>query len=207
MSVERRPGASAEGVPPWNRTDNRTRFEGVSDDQDQEQPAQRAALPQADGPLVDVALPDGQHLFAVVKSRRREPDGSWWYDLQVHLPSQGRNEMGRLLALPAAVDFRAPAEACEPIEGQAYGSVPTVRDGVAPAWRIEEPVCFGPQKGPARIVHRGDCRAVRDVSRPASTEQARGVLERDDAAPCPVCRPDRPLSLPRSRRAAARSSP
>jgi hypothetical protein len=35
--------------------------------------------------------------------------------------------MSRLLALPAAVDFRAPADVCEPIEGQAYDTVPTVR--------------------------------------------------------------------------------
>jgi hypothetical protein len=165
----------------------------VSDDQDQEQPAQRAALPQADGPLVDVALPDGQHLYAVVKSRRKEPDGTWWYDLQVHLPSQG-SERGRLLVLPAAVDFRAPATLCEPIDGQPYDQVPTERPGgVTPAWKVEEPVYFTGDVGPARIVHRGDCRAVRDISRPATTEQAHAVLERADAAPCEMCRPDRPL--------------
>jgi hypothetical protein len=57
----------------------------VSDDQDPERgEGQPAALPQADGPLAKVTLPDGQHLLAVVKSRRREPDG-WWYDLQIHL--------------------------------------------------------------------------------------------------------------------------
>jgi hypothetical protein len=157
----------------------------VSEDDEKE-------LPQADGPLVRVRLPDGQSIYAVAKARRREADGSWWFDLQVHFPSQG-SEMGRLLALPAAVDFRAPADVCEPIEGQAYDTVPTVRAGATPAWRIEEPVYFGTNAGPARIVHRGDCRAVRDLSRPATTEQARAVLERDDTAPCPVCRPDRPL--------------
>lgn len=102
----------------------------MSDDNDQDRgEGQPATLPQADGPLVDVALPDGQRLFAVVKSRRREPDGTWWYDLQIHLPKQG-SEHGRLLALPAAVDFRAPAEVCEPIRGQAYDTVPTERPGV-----------------------------------------------------------------------------
>jgi hypothetical protein len=60
----------------------------VSDDQDQEHGVgQPAALPQADGPLVDATLPDGQHLYAVVKARVREPDG-WWYDLQIHVPKQ-----------------------------------------------------------------------------------------------------------------------
>jgi hypothetical protein len=164
----------------------------VDDDQDQQQgQAQPAALPQADGPLIDVTLPDGQHLYAVVKARVREPDG-WWYDLQIHVPHQS-SERGRLLALPAAVDFRAPAALCEPIDGQPYGQVPTMRPGVTPAWKVEEKVYFGPERGPARIVHRGDCRAARDLARPASTEQARAVLERDDAAPCPLCQPDRPL--------------
>jgi hypothetical protein len=164
----------------------------VSDDQDQEHGAgQPAALPQADGPLVDVTLPDGQHLYAVVKARIREPDG-WWYDLQIHLPSQA-SDHGRLLALPAAVDFRAPAALCQPIEGQPYDQVPTTRPGVTPAWKVEERVYFGPERGPARIVHRGDCHANHDYARPATTEQARAVLTRDDAAPCGICRPDRPL--------------
>jgi hypothetical protein len=162
----------------------------VSDDQEQGQ-AQPAALPQADGPLVDVTLPDGQHLYAVVKSRVREPDG-WWYDLQIHVPHQS-SDRGRLLALPAAVDFRAPADLCRPIDGQPYDQVPTERVGVAPAWKVEEPVYFGTERGPARIVHRGTCHASRDLARPATTEQARAVLERPDAAACEVCRPDRPL--------------
>ncbi|WP_327293011.1 DUF6233 domain-containing protein [Streptomyces sp. NBC_01198] len=163
----------------------------MGEDQQQDQ---EAALPQADGPLVKVELPDHQVLFAVVKGRRQEADTSWWFDLQIHLPSQG-SERGRLLAVPAAVDFRAPAGACQPIEGQSYDGVPTERYGVPARWRIEEPVYFGTTVGPARIVHRGDCRAVRDVSRPAGTEQARTVLTRPDAAPCAVCRPDRPLGI------------
>lgn len=140
-----------------------------------------------------VGLPDGQVLFAVVKARRHEADGSWWVDLQIHLPSQG-SERGWLLAIPAAVDFRAPAGVCEPIEGQSYDGVPTERYGVPARWRIEEPVYFGTTVGPARIVHRGDCRTVRDVSRPASTEQARAVLERPEAAPCAVCQPAGPAA-------------
>jgi hypothetical protein len=86
-----------------------------------------------------------------------------------------------------------PAALCEPIDGQPYDQVPTMRPGVTPAWKAEEPVYFGPERGPARIVHRGDCRAARDLTRPASTEQARAVLTCDDTAPFPVCRPDRPL--------------
>jgi hypothetical protein len=156
------------------------------------EPSELPELPQADGPLVRVRLHDGQHLNAVVKGRRREADGSWWYALQIHLPA--RTEIrGRLTAEPAPVDFLTPAGRCEPIRGQAYDQVPTERDGVTPAWRIEEPVYFSTEAGPARIVHRGDCHAVRDVSHPATTEQARAVLAREDTEPCDICRPDRPL--------------
>jgi hypothetical protein len=161
----------------------------MSEDHNQEQPA---VLPKADGPLVAVTLPDGQRLYAVVKARVRESDASWWYDLQIHLPSQG-SERGRLLALPAAVDFRAPAALCAPVDGQPYDQVPTARPGVTPAWKVEEKVYFNTERGPARVVHRGTCHANRDHARPASTQQARAVLDRDDTAPCPVCRPDRPL--------------
>ncbi|MGW2841801.1 DUF6233 domain-containing protein [Streptomyces sp. NPDC001493] len=149
-------------------------------------------LPKADGPLVQVTLPDGQTLYAVVKARRREADDTWWYDLQVHVPSQG-HERGRLLVLPAAVDFRVPASLCGPVDGQPYDQVPTERYGVAPTWTVEAPVYFGPERGPARIVHRGDCHAVGDVSRPATTDQARTMLARSDAASCHTCRPDRVL--------------
>jgi hypothetical protein len=165
----------------------------VSDDHDQGQgQTQPTALPKADGPLVDVTLPDGQHLYAVVKARVREPDGSWWYDLQIHVPHQG-SERGRLLVLPAPVDFRVPAALCEPIDGQPYDQVPTEQPGIPPAWKVEEKAYFGPERGPARIVHRGDCHANHDYARPATTEQARAILIRPDAAPCGTCRPDRPL--------------
>jgi Family of unknown function (DUF6233) len=162
----------------------------VSADQDQEEKA--AALPKADGPLVRVTLHDGQQLYAAVKGRRRESDGSWWYDLQIHLPA-ANTTWGQLRDEPAPVDFRAPAGRCEPIDGQPYDQVPTERVGVAPAWKIEERVYFTDDRGPARIVHRGHCHANRDHVRPATTEQARAALTRTDAAACQVCRPNRPL--------------
>ncbi|MCZ4103205.1 DUF6233 domain-containing protein [Streptomyces sp. H39-C1] len=154
---------------------------------------QTAGLPAADGPLVRVRLHDGQELYAVAKGRHKERDGTWWYRLQIHLPA-AVEQRGRLVDEPAPVDFAAPASRCTPLEGQAYDTVPTARHGVAPVWRVEEPVYFGPERGPARIVHRGDCRAVRDVSHPATTEQVRATLAQPDGAPCDVCRPDRPLS-------------
>ncbi|WP_225848596.1 DUF6233 domain-containing protein [Streptomyces sp. HPF1205] len=140
-----------------------------------------------------VELHDGQHLYAVVKRRRRESDGSWWYDLQIHLPSATRT-YGRLADEPAPVDFRAPATRCEPVEGQPYEQVPTERHGVTPDWRIEQPVYFGARRGPARIVHRGSCHACRDLSEPATADQARAALVRPGAVPCRLCRPDLPLN-------------
>lgn len=162
----------------------------MSDDQDQEE--ESVALPKADGPLVKVTLHDGQQLYAVVKGRRREADTSWWYLLQIHLPA-ATQRFGRLADEPSPVDFTAPASRCEPIEGQAYDQVPTERVGVAPAWKVEEPVYFGTERGPARIVHRGACHASRDLARPVTTDQARAALTRPDAAACEVCRPDRLL--------------
>jgi hypothetical protein len=51
-----------------------------------------------------------------------------------------------------------------------------------------------------RIVHRGHCHASRDLAPPVTTEQARAALARPDAAPCGICRPDRPLRAAASAR-------
>lgn len=91
------------------------------------------------------------------------------------------------------MDFRTPAALCKPVDGQPYDQIPTMRPGVTPAWKVEEKVYFGTERGPARIVHRGTCHAARDLARPVTTEQARGALTRPDTAACEVCRPDRPL--------------
>ncbi|MEU3465625.1 DUF6233 domain-containing protein [Streptomyces sp. NPDC006733] len=48
-------------------------------------------------------------------------------------------------------------------------------------------------RGPARLVHRGDCHAVRGLSHPVTTDQTRATRARPDAATCPVCRPHQPL--------------
>ncbi|MEU3466166.1 hypothetical protein ABZ721_40320 [Streptomyces sp. NPDC006733] len=87
-----------------------------------------AGLPTADGPLVRVRLHDGQELYAVVKGRRKERDGTWWYRCQIHLPAAAE-QRGRLVDEPAPIDFTAPAGRCEPIAGQAYDTVPTARHG------------------------------------------------------------------------------
>lgn len=171
---------------------NRTGLTSVSGDQVQEEESE--ALPKPDGPLVKVTLHDGQQLYAVVKGRRGQADGSWWFDPRIHLPAPSTT-WGTLRDEPAPVDFRAPAGRCQPIDGEAYDQVPTERVGVVPAWKIEERAYFTDDTDPARVVHRGHCHANRDQARPATTEQARAVLDRADAAACQVCRPDRPLHL------------
>ncbi|MFG1808237.1 DUF6233 domain-containing protein [Streptomyces sp. NPDC049040] len=164
----------------------------MSDDHGQEHDAgQRAALPQADGPLVKVELPDGQHLYAVVKARRREPDRSWWYDLRIHLPSQAPSGAGPWSCAPRSTSAPRPRSA-RPSTASPTTTSPTNGPGSPPAWKVEETVYFGPERGPARIMHRGDCRTARDLTRPATTDQARTVLTRDDTAPCPVRRPEQP---------------
>ena len=120
--------------------------------------AKDAGLPPADGPLVRVRLHDGQALYAVVKRRRREADGTWWYDLQIHLPAATQTR-GRLADEPAPVDFRAPAGRCEPIHGQPYDTVPTERHGVTPAWKVREPAYFGTAVGPG-TARTSDCSAI-----------------------------------------------
>ncbi|WP_392958684.1 DUF6233 domain-containing protein [Streptomyces sp. LN245] len=65
--------------------------------------------------------------------------------------------------------------------------MPTERSGVTLAWKVEEPVHFGTQRGPARIVHRGGCRAAATSPDPPH-RTARTLRTRDDATPCPMCR-------------------
>jgi Family of unknown function (DUF6233) len=156
----------------------------------QELPVQQTRLPRADGPLVDVELLDGQHLYAVLKGRFQEADRSWWYGVRIHVLSQAEED-GRLVAASLPVDFRVPADRCEPVPGQDYGRVPTERRPAAPDWVVERPADREP--GPAWIVHRGDCRITHDPTTPTTTEKARALLQTPGTAPCPICRPDRPL--------------
>jgi hypothetical protein len=151
-------------------------------------------LPAADGPLVKVTLHDGQTVFAVLRARRREADSMWWVDLRIHLP--GPSQVGGMMrAEPFPVDFRAPAELCEPIDGQDYSAVPTVRHGVTPAWTVERPLRLGDDSGSVWVVHRGGRGSCPAAATVVTSGQARAVLRREDGAPCPVCRPDRPLGL------------
>ncbi|MFD3456330.1 DUF6233 domain-containing protein [Streptomyces sp. NPDC058691] len=127
-----------------------------------------------------------------MKSRLHEADGSWWYELEIRLPSI-TDVRGHLTDEPTSVVFLAPAG---PSPTRTTTRCPTIQHQIAPDWKIEEPTHFTGNVGPARIVHRSNCRAIRDIFKPATTEQARAALQRTDATPCTACRPDLVL-LPR----------
>jgi hypothetical protein len=75
----------------------------------------REGLPDTDGPLVPLELPDAQEICAVARGRRQEADGSWWF--LVELPLYAAAEAhGRFAAQPSPVTFAAPAAAYTPIE-------------------------------------------------------------------------------------------
>lgn len=86
-----------------------------------------------DGPVAVVRLPDGQAVLAVVRSRRQESDGSWWYELEIPLFTRAEARDGRLRAEPEPVHFLAPAsrETVLAVPGEDYSDVPTWRDPAA----------------------------------------------------------------------------
>lgn len=43
---------------------------------------------------------------------------------------------------------------------------PTAASGTGLAWKIEEKAYFAPERGPARIVHRGTCHTNHDYAAP-----------------------------------------
>ncbi|MEV5787042.1 hypothetical protein AB0L42_39550 [Streptomyces sp. NPDC052287] len=80
-------------------------------------------LPATDGPLVELALPDTQTLYAVVRSRQQEHDRTWAYQLEITLPSLAQVR-GTTVEFPETVTFWVPASSCTPIDGQDYAEVP-----------------------------------------------------------------------------------
>lgn len=83
----------------------------------------------ADGPVAVVRLPDGQAVLAVVRGRRQESDGSWWYVLELPLFTRAETRDGRLRAEPEPVHFLAPAtdDVVLAVPGEDYREVPTWR--------------------------------------------------------------------------------
>jgi hypothetical protein len=86
-----------------------------------------------EGPVAVVRLPDGQAVLSVVRGRRQEADGSWWYELEIPLFARAESGDGRLRAEPEPVQFLAPAtrDIVLAVPGEDYSEVPTWRDPAA----------------------------------------------------------------------------
>lgn len=116
------------------------------------------------GPRVLVVLPNGRVLNGVLRSRRRDPDGNWWYQTTVDIP----------------------AEAVQPVPGEDYDQVPTTIQDTHP-WQLEAPAVEGERTG---VLHVGGCAAAeRRLTGVPDDEQARLFLREGWATPCEVCRP------------------
>ncbi|MGW2739156.1 DUF6233 domain-containing protein [Streptomyces sp. NPDC001288] len=116
-------------------------------------------------PRVLVVLPDGHVVNGILRSRRRDPDGNWWYQTTVDLP----------------------ADRVQPVPGQRYDQVPTVIQDTYP-WQLEAPGVPGERTG---VLHRGGCEAASGRLTPVSDPvQARLFLREGWATACEVCRPE-----------------
>lgn len=91
------------------------------------------ATGDGEGPVAVVRLPDGQAVLAVVRGRRQEIDGAWWYELEVPLYTRAERADGGLRAEPEPVRFLAPAakEVVLAVPGEDYSEVPTWRHPTA----------------------------------------------------------------------------
>ncbi|MCF6526332.1 hypothetical protein [Streptomyces sp. JJ36] len=90
-------------------------------------------LSGADGPVAVVRLPDGQAVLTVVRGRRQEADGSWWYELELPLFTRAEAGDGRLRPEPEPVSFFAPGtqDVVLAVPGEDYSGVPTWRHPAA----------------------------------------------------------------------------
>ncbi|RSO49626.1 hypothetical protein DMH15_02840 [Streptomyces sp. WAC 06725] len=134
-----------------------------------------------DGPLVEVTLPDGQTIRAVVTRRRRDHSGTWWYDYQLTLLGRVDTAHGPIQQ-PHVVELSAPHPIVRPIEGQDY----TVLDPPPPEkrtrWRVDV----------TRDGHRLDCVAGAEGGSLATDADALRLLAQgpEVATTCAICRPD-----------------
>ncbi|WP_053698490.1 DUF6233 domain-containing protein [Streptomyces sp. NRRL F-5755] len=138
-----------------------------------------------DGPLVEVTLPDGQTIRAVVTRRRRDRSGAWWYDYQLTLPGRVDTAHGPIQQ-PHVVELSAPHPIVQPIEGQDY----TVLDPPPPEqrmrWRVDV------TRDGRRLVHRLDCAAGSEGGSLATGADALRLLAQgpEVATTCAICRPE-----------------
>lgn len=132
---------------------------------------------------VDVTLPDGQVVRAVLRGQRRdEPTGRW--QCLVAVTAWGPDR-----PTPHTAAWSVPSEAIGRLPDVAYTGVPTMEPYRPPAWRTTS------HTDPAlRTVHYYDCPAGTDDS--GLVVPARVVRDLGDRAhPCPRCRPPLPFSL------------
>ncbi|MFB1046830.1 DUF6233 domain-containing protein [Streptomyces chrestomyceticus] len=147
-----------------------------------------------EGPLVEVALPDGQTIRAVVTRRRRDRFGTWWYDYELTLPGRVDTSSGPIQQ-PHVVSGCAPYPIVQPLEDQDY----TVLDPPPPEkrtrWRVDV------TRDGRRLVHRVDCAAGSEGGSLATDADALRLLAQgpEVATTCAICCPEavlRTLSPP-----------
>ncbi|MEU7592608.1 DUF6233 domain-containing protein [Streptomyces sp. NPDC039022] len=153
-----------------------------------------AAAHWGDGPLVEVALPDGQTVRAVVTPRRRDRSGTWWYDYELTLPGRVDTARGPIQQ-PYVVCGCAPYPIVKPIEGQDYTALDPPPPEKRTRWRVDE------TREGRRLVHRLDCAAGSEGGSLTTDADALRLLAQgpEVATTCAVCRPEavlRTLPLP-----------
>ncbi|WP_434599807.1 hypothetical protein [Streptomyces sp. A5-4] len=83
------------------------------------------------GPPVQVLLPDGQEVRALLLAKVQVGDGSWWFEVTLPLWSQLISREGRVTHTPADAVFLAPAKVVTPVDGQNYRGTAVRRDPAA----------------------------------------------------------------------------
>jgi hypothetical protein len=120
-------------------------------------------------PRIAVTLPDGRVVDGRLHARRQGPDGQWWYTVAVEVP----------------------AGAVQPVAGEDYDAVPTVR-AAPPEPRYVVDNALPPIDGKPRLrLHVAGCWMIPKRSRVVeNAAQARAMLRFDDTEACDECKPE-----------------
>ncbi|MFG2097295.1 DUF6233 domain-containing protein [Streptomyces sp. NPDC048612] len=145
------------------------------------------------GPKAEVCLPDGQRLRAAVVRRRRDRAGVWWYDLQLQIPDRAEDRRHAPALIARTISFSAPHPVVRPIPGEDYTSLDPPPPHERRRWRLDA----APTDGWVEFyVNRPDCAQAEGTDRLLTDQEALGMLaDPDTTLPCPVCRPDRVLTV------------
>ncbi|MEU7222315.1 DUF6233 domain-containing protein [Streptomyces chrestomyceticus] len=144
-----------------------------------------AAAHWGDGPQVEVTLPDGQTVRAVVVRRRRDRFKVWWYDCELTLPGRVDTPHGPIQQ-PIVVEFSAPYGVVRPIEGVDYSSLNPPPPEERVRWRVDA------TRDGRRLVHRLDCAAGSEGGGLVTDAEALRLLAQgpEVASTCAICRPE-----------------